>query len=187
MGRTIQKLSFRVYLLSMRLDGRIMRILRRRALESATGRRLPGLYIDSDVRISGVEKLAIGSNVSLHSLSFISAQGGLTIGNDVAIGHGCSIMTTEHRFDDPTVAIKAQPVLFYPVTISDDVWIGANVTILAGVTIGPRSIIAAGAVVTRSFPEGHVIIGGVPAQEIRRLTAPAESGSKSLERGDHHV
>lgn len=187
MKRIIRKLGFRAYLLATRFDGRIMRLVRRKALETATGRPLPGLYTDSDVRISGVENLVIGHNVSLHCWSFISAHGGLTIGNDVAFGHGCSILTTEHGFDDPAVPIKAQPITMHPVTIGDDVWIGANVTILAGVTIGPRAIIAAGAVVTRSFPEGHVIIGGVPAREIRRLPARTEGESASLEHGDYYV
>jgi len=187
MGRIIRKLGFRAYLLGMRLDGRIMRLWRRKALEIATGRALPGLYIGSDVRILDTENLVIGRNVSLHCWSFISAHGGLTIGDDVAIGHGCSILTTEHGFGDTAVAIKWQPITRHPVTISDDVWIGANVTILAGVTIGPRSIIAAGAVVTRSFPDGHVIIGGVPAREIRRLPVRAEGESTSFEHGEHHV
>jgi len=48
MGRIIRKLGFRAYLLGMRLDGRIMRLWRRKALEIATGRALPGLYIVSD-------------------------------------------------------------------------------------------------------------------------------------------
>jgi acetyltransferase-like isoleucine patch superfamily enzyme len=169
MRRVIQKLGFRAYMVVMRFDGRALRFFRPKALEIATGRHLPGLYTDSDVRISGAEKLVMGRNVSLHCWSFISADGGLTIGNDVAIGHGCSILTTKHGFDDPDIPIRAQPISLHPVTIDDDVWIGANVTILAGVAIGPRSIVAAGAVVTRSFPNGHVIIGGVPAREIRLL------------------
>lgn len=171
MARIIPRLALRVYLLAMRFDGRLMRHLRRKALEIATGRPLPGLYTDADVRIAGAENLVIGSNVSLHYWSFFSAQGGLTIGDDVAIGHGCSILTSKHEFGDRTMTIKAQPITLHRVIIGDDVWIGANVTILAGVTIGPRTIVAAGAVVTQSFPEGHVIIGGIPAREIRRLPA----------------
>lgn len=183
MGLILRKLAFRVYLLAMRFEGRIMRLLRRKALEAATGQVLPGFYIDADVRISGVDNLVIGRNVSLHCWSFVSAQGGLTIGDDVAIGHGCSILTTEHGFADSTIAIKSQPVTFNPVVIGNDVWIGANVTILSGVTIGPRSIIAAGAVVSRSFPEGHVTIGGVPAREIRRLPVCTAGEATSIERG----
>ena len=54
-----------------------------------------------------------------------------------------------------------------PVVIEDDVWCGANVTILKGVTIGRGSVIAAGAVVTQSFPP-YSIIGGVPAKLLKR-------------------
>ena len=54
-----------------------------------------------------------------------------------------------------------------PVVIEDDVWIGANVTILKGVTIGHGSVIAAGAVVTQSFPP-YSIIGGVPARLLKQ-------------------
>ncbi|MFD2498834.1 DapH/DapD/GlmU-related protein [Rhizorhabdus histidinilytica] len=65
--------------------------------------------------------------------------------------------------------IKEQPLIFQPVTIGDNVWIGSNVTILAGVEIGPRTVIAAGAVVRHSFPEGRVVIGGVPARILKAL------------------
>jgi acetyltransferase-like isoleucine patch superfamily enzyme len=184
MHRIIKKIAFRLYLLVMRFDGRLMRHVRRKALEIAIGQKLPGFYIDPDVRISGVENLVIGRNVSLHYWSFISAHGGLTIGDDVAIGHGCSILATEHSFDDPRNTIKSQPIPFHPVVIGNDVWIGANVTILSGVTIGPRSIVAAGAVVTRSFPEGHAVIGVVPARKIRHLPAIAEGVPKPIETGD---
>ena len=54
-----------------------------------------------------------------------------------------------------------------PVVIEDDVWVGANVTILKGVTIGHGSVVAAGAVVTKSCPP-YSIIGGVPAKVLRK-------------------
>ena len=60
-----------------------------------------------------------------------------------------------------------------PVIIEDDVWTGANVTILKGVTIGRGSVIAAGAVVTKSFPH-YSIIGGVPAKLIKMRFTPEE-------------
>jgi acetyltransferase-like isoleucine patch superfamily enzyme len=58
------------------------------------------------------------------------------------------------------------------VTIEDDCWIGRNVTILPGVTLGPHTIVGAGAVVTSSFPEGWCVIGGVPARKIKEITKP---------------
>jgi acetyltransferase-like isoleucine patch superfamily enzyme len=54
-----------------------------------------------------------------------------------------------------------------PIIIEDDVWVGANVIILKGVTIGTGSIIAAGSIVTKSY-EAYSIIGGVPAKLIRK-------------------
>ena len=54
-----------------------------------------------------------------------------------------------------------------PIVIEDGVWCGANVTILKGVTIGKDSIVAAGAVVTKSFPP-YSIIGGVPAKLLKK-------------------
>lgn len=56
-----------------------------------------------------------------------------------------------------------------PVIIGDDVWVGANATILPGVTVGNYSVIAAGAVVNRDVPSG-ALVGGVPARIIKRLT-----------------
>ena len=61
-----------------------------------------------------------------------------------------------------------------PVVIEDDVWCGANVTILKGVTIGHGSIVAAGAVVTKSFPP-YSIIGGVPAKLIKKRLSDGEA------------
>lgn len=65
------------------------------------------------------------------------------------------------------------PVNDAPVVIEDDVWAGANVTILKGVTIGRGSVIAAGAVVTKSCPP-YSIIGGVPARVIRTRFTPEQ-------------
>lgn len=60
-----------------------------------------------------------------------------------------------------------------PVVIEDEVWCGANVTILKGVTLGRGSVVAAGAVVTKSFPP-YSIIGGVPAKLLKMRFTPEE-------------
>jgi serine acetyltransferase len=54
-----------------------------------------------------------------------------------------------------------------PIVIGNNCWIGANAVILPGVEIGDHTIVAAGAVVTKSFPEGDCIVGGVPARVIK--------------------
>jgi hypothetical protein len=79
----------------------------------------------------------------------------IDIQDDVAIGSGVHIYTNNHRFDDPELPIKAQghhPPL--PVVIEKGAWIGANAILLPGVTIGKGAVVAAGAVVTRTYPPG---------------------------------
>lgn len=78
-----------------------------------------------------------------------------------------SILSTEHRYDDPTVPIHQQPTTSKKVIIGNNVWIGANVTILAGTTIPDGCIIAAGAVVTKQFTEQNGIYAGCPAKLIK--------------------
>ena len=167
MQAIIKKIAFRLYLFASCMGGSCSRVLRRILLEFATGRRLPGLYLDRSVVITGIEKLILGKNVSLHRWSYLSADGGLVIGDDVAIGHGTTILTTEHTFKNKWIPMKFQPIENLPVNIGSNVWIGCNVTVLAGVTIGSRSVVGAGAVVTKSFPEGCVILAGVPARVIK--------------------
>ena len=96
----------------------------------------------------------------------------MSIGKKVIFGPKPTIITGDHRIDivgkyiaDITDNEKL-PNNDLPVTIEDDCWIGANVTILKGVTIGRGCVIAAGAVVTKSFPP-YSIIGGVPAKLLK--------------------
>jgi acetyltransferase-like isoleucine patch superfamily enzyme len=90
----------------------------------------------------------------------------------VIFGPRPTIITGDHRVDVIGKFImdvsdnEKLPNNDLPVVIEDDVWCGANVTILKGVTIGHGSIVAAGAVVTKSFPP-YSIIGGVPAKLIK--------------------
>ncbi|MCQ2238171.1 MAG: acyltransferase [Bacteroidaceae bacterium] len=94
--------------------------------------------------------------------------GPVTIGNHSHVGQGTVITGLNHQYKDPNKFIFDQPVTLNPVIIDDDVWIGANVTILPGVHIGERVVIAAGAVVTKDVPSG-VIVGGVPANIISEI------------------
>lgn len=127
------------------------------------------LYVRSNVILHGFDQMHIGDDVSINHGCFISAVGGLSIGNLVSIGHNTSIITTEHSFSDREVAIKNQPIVNRPVTLHNNIWVGANVTILSGVSIAENTIIAAGAVVTKSVDEPNTIIGGCPAKFIKRF------------------
>lgn len=88
--------------------------------------------------------------------------GSVTIGKDVLMGPGVKIITRNHIFRDPTVPIREQGEEEKPVIIEDDVWIGANVVILPGVTVGRGAVLAGGAIVSRNVP-AFAIVGGVPA------------------------
>ena len=91
----------------------------------------------------------------------------MTIGDDVFIAPNCCITTAEHAVDPEQR--KAGMEVAKPVTIGNNVWLGANVTVLAGVSIGDNAVIGAGSVVTRSIP-ANVVAVGVPCRVLREIT-----------------
>lgn len=117
--------------------------------------------------IKGLGNLSIGDHVLIPKRAVIyCTEAQLTIGNKVVFGPCPTIITGDHRIDVTGKFIidvnEKSPENDAPVVIEDDVWIGANVTILKGVTIGRGSVVAAGAVVNKSC-KPYSIIGGVPA------------------------
>jgi len=112
------------------------------------------------------KNIHIGSDFTgNHNLTILDIRE-VHIGNHVMIGPGTLITTVTHPLDyrrRREYVASAQPV-----TIEDDVWIGGNVTLLPGVTIGQGSVVAAGAVVTKDVPP-RTLVGGVPAKVIKTL------------------
>ena len=94
--------------------------------------------------------------------------GPVTIGSHVNLAQGITVTALNHNFTDTEKRIDEQGVSTSPVTIEDDIWIGANATILSGVKIGQHSVIAAGAVVTKDVPP-HSLVAGVPAKVIKQI------------------
>ena len=95
--------------------------------------------------------------------------GPVNIGSHVNLAQGITVTALNHNFEDISKCIDEQGISTKPVTINDDVWIGANAVILPGVTIGRHSVIAAGAVVTKDVPD-NTLVGGVPAKVIKSLS-----------------
>lgn len=91
----------------------------------------------------------------------------VSFGNHVFIAPNCCFTTAEHAIDPEQR--KAGMEIAKPITVGNNVWIGAGSTILAGVTIGDNAVIGAGSVVTKSIP-GNVIAVGVPCRVIREIT-----------------
>lgn len=94
--------------------------------------------------------------------------GPVTIGSHVNLAQGITVTALNHNFEDAEKRIDEQGVNTTPVTIGDDVWIGANAVILPGVHIGNHCVVAAGAVVTKDVP-AHSLVAGVPAKIIKQL------------------
>jgi len=111
------------------------------------------------------KNLHFGRRVFINSGCKFQDQGGITIGDDVLIGHNVVIATLNHSMD-PDRRGDMEPK---PVRIGNKVWVGANATILPGVTIGDGVVIAAGAVVNKNVAPATVV-GGVPARFIRSVT-----------------
>lgn len=112
------------------------------------------------------EGLKIGNNSSIGPYSYIGCSGYIEIGDNVMMSPRVSIYAENHLFDDPGLTIKEQGVKREFVKIEDDCWIAANTIILAGVTIGRGSVIAAGSVVTKDIPP-YSVVGGIPAKVIK--------------------
>ena len=111
------------------------------------------------------KNITIGKNVFINSCCHFQDQGGITIGDGTLIGHSVVLATINHDLR-PSMNRKNH---YAPIHIGNHVWIGSNVTILSGVTVGDWSVVAAGAVVTKDVPP-MTVVGGVPAKVIRTIT-----------------
>ena len=113
--------------------------------------------------------LTVGGGTTVNARCLIDCSAPVTIGSDCGIGYGVSLITSNHRSDDP--AVRAGERYEEPITIGDGVWLGSGVTVLPGVTIGDGVIVGAGAVVHRDCAP-HTLYGGVPARVLRELDGP---------------
>ncbi|MCW3088214.1 MAG: acetyltransferase [Sediminibacterium sp.] len=115
------------------------------------------------------EGLKIGNNSNIGPYCYIGCSGYIEIGDNVMMSPRVSIYAENHVFDRTDITMKAQGVHRQFVKIEDDCWIAANSIILAGVTIGKGSVVAAGSVVTTDVPP-YSIVAGVPAKIIKQRT-----------------
>lgn len=108
----------------------------------------------------------IGNNVFIGRGVIIDANSSVKIGNDTFVAPYCFISDTNHKYADSTTPIRLQGCHYKPVEIGEDVWLGAHVIVLAGVTIGRGCVVGANSVVTRDLPP-DVVAAGAPARVIR--------------------
>lgn len=93
-----------------------------------------------------------------------SSDAKITIGRGTYIAPNCGIITSNHDVFNLDVKLPGKNIEIY-----ENCWIGMNSVILPGVVLGERTIVGAGSVVTKSFPEGNQIIAGVPAKTIKYI------------------
>jgi len=110
--------------------------------------------------------IVFGDNCTVNPYTVIYGHGGVQIGDNVRIATHSVIVPANHVFADPDVPIYQQGVTAEGIVIEDDVWIGANVTILDGSHIGHGCVVAAGSVV-RGYHAPMSVIGGTPARLLK--------------------
>lgn len=130
--------------------------------------------------------VAYGTNITIGDACWFNAGARLVDDADIVfeervlVGPGLTVATAGHAIHpDDRYAVGQYSA---PVRVEHDVWIGANVTLLPGVTVGHGSIIAAGAVVNKNVPP-MCVVGGVPARILRRITDEDRGGKGYHEPG----
>lgn len=133
----------------------------------------PGTTLRRGVHIevtSNLKRLAfgckLGARVGVSEGSFIGAKGPVSIGDDTDIGPGCKIIAENHSFDDVARPIREQPLSRRGIAVGRDCWLGANVVVLDGCSVGDGAVVAAGSVVTDEVAP-DMIVAGVPAAPLR--------------------
>jgi maltose O-acetyltransferase len=109
------------------------------------------------------DHIEIGNDSSFSGFGHIYGAGGVRIGDRVMVGSHTAISSITHDYNQDCMI---DTVVLRPVVIEDDVWLGAHVSILPGVTIGRGAVVGAGAVVTKDVPAGAIAVG-VPAAVIK--------------------
>lgn len=133
------------------------------------GYRLGGFFYGSGIEIqarTANSLITIGKNVSTNNNVCVISSGSITIGDDCLIGQDVTLMDFDAHGIQPNQ--RKQVGEIGTIEIGKNVWIGNNVLILKNVKIGNNSVVAAGAIVTKEFPD-NVIIGGIPAKIIKQL------------------
>lgn len=133
-------------------------------LIGSCGRRGGYYPVHPTCTIANARKVYVGCNASIARPGcYIQGAGTVHFGDYVQLAPNVGILSANHDLYDQRKYNAA------PIVIGDYSWIGMNSIVTAGVVLGPRTIVAAGAVVTKSFPDGFCILAGVPAKVVKYL------------------
>lgn len=141
---------------------------REEILREAMGTYGENLYVIPPIYANcGLTNIHVGKNVVINFNCTFVDDGEIFIGDDCMIGPGCNIATSVHPISPQLRRHKLQ--YNKPVHIGNNVWFGAGVTVLPGITVGDNAIVGAGSVVTKDVP-ANAIVAGNPARLIRMIT-----------------
>ena len=148
------------------LHGNVLEALREGRLEIGAGTLFePGVWITAP----GSARVRIGAGTFLNLGVMVASQELVEIGDHCMLANGCFVSDASHRYDDPELPITWQGFeTSGPTRIHDNCWLGANVVVTSGVSIGERSVIGANSVVTRDI-EPFSLAAGAPARVIRGI------------------
>ena len=132
-------------------------------LEELFGRPLDDVRILTPFVCDFGNRVKFGKGVFLNHSAILSASGGIEFEDGVMTAPGLRIATINHDMNN-----RHTIYTYGKVTICRNAWLGMNVTICPGVTVGAYAVVAAGAVVTKDVPP-YAVVGGVPAKVIRYL------------------
>jgi acetyltransferase-like isoleucine patch superfamily enzyme len=154
------------------LHGNVLEALRDGRLEIGANTLFePNVWIT----IGDDAKVRIGEGTFLNIAVMVAATRLVEIGSHCMLANGCFVTDANHRFDDPDAPVPWQGFdTKGPTRIGDNVWLGANVVVTSGVTIGERCVIGANSVVTQDVPP-FSIAAGAPAKVLRAVTYHGDS------------
>ncbi len=138
----------------------------RKITEPVYGRRGDHVTIREPIVVTHPERLFLGDYVHIGEEARLATPGGLQIDRGVVIGPRLRVYTANHNYRDAETLPYDGRFLLQPVRICCNVWVGGDVVIVPGVTIGEGAVVGAGAVVVRDVPP-MAVVGGNPAQIIR--------------------
>ena len=130
-------------------------------LEELFGRKLDDVRILTPFICDFGNRVKFGKGVFINHSAVLSASGGIEFEDGVAIAPCFRVATINHDFNN-----RHTIYTYGKVTIKKNAWIGMNVTVCPGVTIGKYAVVAAGAVVTKDVPD-YAVVGGCPAKVIK--------------------
>jgi acetyltransferase-like isoleucine patch superfamily enzyme len=148
------------------VHGNVLEALLGGRLEIGTGALLePNVWIT----MPAPAQVRIGEGTFLNQGVMIASHELVEIGDHCMLANGCFISDAAHRYDDPDTPVPWQGFISKgPTRISDNCWLGANVVVTSGVSIGERCVIGANSVVTRDL-EPFTVAAGAPARALRRI------------------